>query len=228
MKTILSYGGGVNSTAILALYKLGELPWPDYIVFSDTGAEWPHTYSYINYMEEQGIQLIYLTGGRTGQETLIEYCQRKKLIPSPLNRWCTTDFKRLPMLYFSRACDAKQLIGIDAGEEHRAKDFKNKEYPLIDLTINRRECKEIIKKAGWGVPQKSGCYVCPYQGKAQWIRLKKEHPELFQIAVDLEANTNQWTFKQGMTIEQFVADLDRQEELDFGAVLDQRCECYFD
>ena len=39
MKPILSYGGGVNSTAILALIKLGKIEMPDYIVFSDTGCE---------------------------------------------------------------------------------------------------------------------------------------------------------------------------------------------
>ena len=48
MKKILSYGGGVNSTAIIALALLGEVEMPDYIVFSDTGAEWPHTYKYID------------------------------------------------------------------------------------------------------------------------------------------------------------------------------------
>ena len=88
MKTILSYGAGVNSTAIIALGILKEIPMPDYIVFSDTGAEYPYTYKYMGYLENQGIKITYLTGGNK-EMTLIEWCQMKNFIPSRMNRWCT-------------------------------------------------------------------------------------------------------------------------------------------
>ena len=126
------------------------------------------------------------------------------------------------------------IIGIDAGEAHRARRVRHKGriYPLIELGISRNECKRIIKKAGLGIPQKSGCFICPYQKKRQWIELKKYHPDLWKIAVDLEKNSiskhEGFTYIQGMTIEEFVSDQDKQEELDFGFVLDQSCECYFD
>ena len=47
---VLSYGGGINSTAILALVKLGKYPMPDRIIFCDTGAERPETYCYMKYI----------------------------------------------------------------------------------------------------------------------------------------------------------------------------------
>jgi len=233
-KTILSFGAGVNSTAIIALGLLKEIPMPDYIVFSDTGAEWPHTYKYMDYLEKQGIKIIYMEGG-TKNMTLIEWCQMKNFIPSRMNRWCTDYWKITPIHKFYKSFneDCKMMIGIDAGEAHRARSVRHKGriFPLIDLGITRNECKKIIKKAGLGIPQKSGCYICPNQKKRQWIELKKYYPELWKIAVDLEKGSKfkyeNFTYKQGMTIEEFVSDQDKQEELDFGFYLNQECECFF-
>ena len=233
---ILSFGGGVNSTAIIALALLGEIEMPDYIVFSDTGAEWPHTYQYLDYLEREGIRITYLTGGDKG-ETLIEYCQRMSFLPSRLNRWCSDHWKITPVWRFCRAVsdDFKMIIGIDAGEAHRAekKSKKYKSFPLIEFGMNRNDCEKIILKAGLGIPRKSGCFICPNQSKGQWIELKKKHPELWNVALSLEQSSRvkdgkRFTYKYGMTIEEFVADLDRQEELPLGIVLEPRCECYFD
>ena len=167
--------------------------------------------------------------------TLIEWCQMKDFIPSRMNRWCTDYWKITPLNNFYKSIngDCKMILGIDAGEAHRARSVRHKGriFPLIELRINRNECKKIIKKAGLGIPQKSGCFICPYQKKRQWIELKKYHPELWKIAVGLEKNSKfkfeNFTYKQSMTIEEFVADQDKQEELDFGFVLDQSCYCIF-
>ena len=45
----LSFGGGVNSTALAVLLVRGKLPQfePWRIVFSDTGEERPETYTYL-------------------------------------------------------------------------------------------------------------------------------------------------------------------------------------
>ena len=233
MKTILSYGGGVNSTAILALAKLGELPMPDYIVFSDTGAEYPYTYNYLNYLEEQNIKpdIIYLTGGyyRKKQdtwETLIEYCNRKKIIPSIFHRWCSMDWKVRPVDLFSEGMI--KWIGIDYGESHRAEKIHspNTEFPLIDLEIDREKCKKIIRNAGWGIPLKSGCFICPYQSRKNWISQREKYPDLYQIAKQLEQQSRV-TFVQGVSLDEYTEGADKQMSLDVIA-LDQKCECYFD
>lgn len=234
MKTILSYGAGVNSTAIIALALLKELLMPDYIVFSDTGAEWPYTYKYMDYLESKGIRITYLTGGDCYM-TLIDYCRKMNFIPSRMNRWCTDRWKIRPIKKFAQSLNNDYLIqiGIDAGEARRVGSLRGRQTaPLFDMGIDRNECMKIIRKAGLGVPQKSGCYICPYQRKRQWIELKKHHPELWEVAIGLEKNSTfkheKFTYVQGMTIEEFVADQDKQEELDFGFVLDQSCYCYFD
>ena len=237
MTTVLSYGGGVNSTAILALCKLGELPWPDYIVFSDTGAEWSYTYSYLDYidreLEKEGQFITYLTGGNKDM-TLIEFCEIKRFIPSRMNRWCTDYWKKVPVNRFAKAVGStEEWIGIDHGEAHRAEGkYKGKVFPLIEKEMDRHKCISAIKSVGWGIPQKSGCFICPYQKKRQWIDLKKKYPDLFTIAENLEKNCmkqyEKMSYYEDMTIREFVADLDKQEELSFGDVLDQKCECYFD
>ena len=49
MKTFLSFGAGVQTTAMLILIAKGEIE-ADAVIFADTGAEHPETYEYIeNY-----------------------------------------------------------------------------------------------------------------------------------------------------------------------------------
>ena len=211
-------------------------------MFSDTGVEWPHTYKYLEYMDDvlakHGQSILYFTGGilrpkfKGAHMTLLEHCQMLNMIPSRMNRWCTDYWKIQPLRLFAKAVDACQWIGIDYGEQHRAKAKKNFSYPLIDFELNRNRCQEVIRQAGLGVPLKSGCFICPYQRKSGWARLKKEHPGLWEIAVKLEQSaiqrSDKFTFVDGMTISEYVADHDKQESLSMGFVLDQKCECYFD
>jgi len=232
MIQILSFGGGVNSSAIIALAKMGKLEMPDHIVFSDPGAEYPETYTYIEYLQQQhGIPITILKKPYKGID-IVAYCREKQFIPSRFHRWCTDRFKIQPIRRFAKALgeDYQMILGIDAGEQHRAKKFKQHAYPLIDLDISRSQCKEILKKTGFGVPRKSGCFICPYQRKRDFINLRKEHPNLWDIAVELEkdAYTRKGFTYKGMPIEEYVADLYLQEELPFGIQLDKKCACYFD
>ena len=47
---MVSYGGGVNSTALLIGLHQHRIP-VDLILFADTGAEHPHTYAYLDVMD---------------------------------------------------------------------------------------------------------------------------------------------------------------------------------
>ena len=48
---MVSYGGGVNSTALLIGLHQHRIP-VDLILFADTGAEHPHTYAYLEVMDD--------------------------------------------------------------------------------------------------------------------------------------------------------------------------------
>lgn len=107
-----SFGGGVQSHAVLALQTLGKLAQPyDVFLFSNVGhdSENPDTTAYLAehtrpFCEAHGIQFVELSRnvrGR-GEVTLVEeilYQQRSIIIPAYFgsggfgNRNCTTDFK---------------------------------------------------------------------------------------------------------------------------------------
>ncbi len=199
----ISYGGGVNSTAALLLLK------PKVLIFADTGGEHPETYRYIEehikpFVASYGGQFTAVRASDFGGKyrRLQDQAFAEHIIPVRVNRWCTDKYKIRPIrAYLKRngLLPVLQMIAIDAGEAHRARDSRNDQirnrFPLLEqrnrsgeLGLDREDCIEVIRCAGWPVPRKSGCFFCPFQSKPQWIALKRELPDLFQIAVQLERN----------------------------------------
>ena len=190
----ISFGAGVNSVAMTIM--LVNDGWHGPIVFSDTGCEWPETICYMDYFEEEwlkprGLEIVRLAGmpwQRKAQgRSLIEYCEQDHIIPMAAVRWCTIGWKVEPI---GRWCEANgiehDLLGIAADESHRQKD---RVRPLVDEGVTRKGCIEIIKAEGLDVPQKSGCYICPFQRNDQWYELWRRHPELFNRAMGIEEGT---------------------------------------
>src|SRR5690348_12407749 len=65
---VLSYGGGVQSSAMLLMACMGEItPKPDLVVFSDPGKESKKTYEYIRWISEEvkkhDIEVVTVIGG---------------------------------------------------------------------------------------------------------------------------------------------------------------------
>jgi hypothetical protein len=191
MNQVISYGAGVNSTAmIIWLYNHG---WSGHIVFSDTGCEWPETYCYIKYFESEwlnprGLYVQKLHGlpyhRLAGGISLIDYCESHHKIPMAAVRWCTMDYKVRALGYW---CEAnhfpEQLIGIAYDEQHRRPDANR---PLVDNYLTRDNCISIIEAEGLDVPRKSGCYICPFQRPSGWRELWKVHPDIYERAAVLE------------------------------------------
>jgi len=224
-KYMLSYGGGVNSTAILALIKQGKLSYPNLkIVFADTGCEKPSTYCYLRGMQKQfNIEVV-----KSHLGNLYDFCKEHTTIPMRQFRWCTDKFKLRPQALWRELHgydDCKMILGFCFGEEKRAVSSRDNEYPLISLKINRDGCKQIIRDVGWEVPDKSGCYICSFQKKMDWIAMQKNQPDLWQSAVDLEKNAK-ITFNK-KALEDWLKD-----EREQGRILDfeeyQHCLCAYD
>ena len=186
MRTYLSYGGGVNSTAMMLLL-LNE-GWEFEAVYVDHGCDWPETREYVAMLAER-YPITILKPNYQGFENLYEYAWHMRMIPFMHVRWCTSRFKVRPLhAYFQKPCF--ELIGIDFGESKRARmsSLKGVEsrWPLIEHEIDRSGCEEIISAHGLPVPTKSGCFICPFQRISQWKLLRRVHPELFCKAVELE------------------------------------------
>lgn len=189
MKNYLSFGAGVNSTACVVLKAQGRLEY-DEAVYVDHGCDWPETREYVQKLKKQ-FPITILTPMVEGVSNLYDYAHLRKMIPSRRFRWCTEKFKiRAINKYLDRPCFS--LIGFSEEESHRAKisisqGIENR-FPLLELGIDRNECKRIISDYGLRVPMKSGCWFCPFQRISQWKKLRMEHPDLFCKAQQLEEN----------------------------------------
>ena len=202
MDNLISFGAGVNSTAMTIL--LVNEGWRGPVVFADTGCEWPETYCHIEafrpWLAERGLEITTLgadyraLGPGRDERGLVEYCEDYRVTPFPGMRWCTQGWKTKPVHYYAAANDIEvQHIGIAADERQRVRDLS---YPLVERGITRDGCIEIIEAEGLAVPQKSGCYICPFQRVSQWRELYRRHPELYERAANLERLSTERRGKQ--------------------------------
>jgi len=211
MRNYLSFGGGVNSVAMM-LYCLDE-GWDFEAIFVNHSTDWPETYEYLDmfqgWLKKNGHNQVVvlkpeLEIKRSGEmfNSLYDYCWSRRMCPSFMSRWCTDKFKIRPIKkHIETPCF--QLIGIDYGESHRAKlkGIKGAEnrFPLIEAKMNRQGCKDYIKKKGLPVPMKSGCYICPFQRVTQWRELRNSHPDVFCKAEQLEKRNIKDRIDRGKT-----------------------------
>lgn len=87
-------------------------------------------------------------------------------------------------------------LGISLDEFERMRndsgvEWKQLDYPLIDLRLDRAQCVEIIRHAGLPIPPKSSCWFCPYHSLHVWQDMRQDQPLLFQKAVELERLINE-------------------------------------
>jgi PP-loop superfamily ATP-utilizing enzyme len=213
MRTI-SYGGGVQSTALLVLAAEEKIDFR-IALFANTGddSEHPATLEFIAeharpYAERHGIELHEVRrtfADGTTYRTLLQALHEMDGIQipvrlsggSPGSRTCTSEWKARTLAKWRKQQGATQeepcvvAIGISVDEIHRANKKKAEkweaiEYPLLDLGLRRSDCEQIIRRAGLPVPPKSSCWFCPWKTREVWKRMKAEEPDLFQRAVELD------------------------------------------
>jgi 3'-phosphoadenosine 5'-phosphosulfate sulfotransferase (PAPS reductase)/FAD synthetase len=211
---LLSYGGGVNTVAMLV--RLVNEGWHGPIVFADTGGEHPETYCHIKYMEEwmkpHGLEITRLSfadgldydflrravkigGGGADNvigRTLEEYCLHRKLVPLLSVRWCSVMYKQALLKQYLTDCGlAVSLRGIGSDEPGRIRNFDDAAYPLNDWGWTRRDCIEYIKAQGIPLPRKSGCFFCPAQKRSKWRDLWRDNSDLYERAAVMERVASQ-------------------------------------
>lgn len=208
----VAYGGGVNSTAMLCGMKERGIK-PDFITFADTGGETPETYEHVKEMgavcrEWWGVDIEWVHKTfQGGFEGLEGECLRGKKLPALAygSKACSMKYKIQPQtkilkleMALAGIKEVTRAIGYDAGESHRAINITSEDlgkgrtahnwFPLIEWQWRRQECIEAIKRHGITVPPKSACFFCPAMKRGEILRLKEEYPELFERALQIEAN----------------------------------------
>lgn len=153
-----------------------------------------------------------------------------------LRRQCTREYKldpirkhirqRLGLEPGQRAAGkfrVRCLLGISLDEAQRMKTNEDvwveNCYPLIDARLRREDCLGILAEHGIPIPVKSACVFCPYHDNREWVRIRREAPEEFQRAVEVDRAIRDMT-KAGVTHPAF---LHRSrvplEEVDFDALI---------
>lgn len=208
-----SFGGGVQSMAVLVLAAQGRIQY-DAFVFANVGedSENPATLAYLTdiarpYAAKHGLLLeevrwVRRDGGFVSLYDAATAPTKDVPIPAwlgsgaPGNRKCTERWKIGPVARYLKAHAPAVLgMGISLDEIQRVRTNSGfthytVEYPLIDLHLRRRDCVAIIEGAGLPVPPKSSCWFCPFQSPRRWQAMRHAQPEQFAKAVTLEKTIN--------------------------------------
>jgi hypothetical protein len=57
---------------------------------------------------------------------------------------------------------------------------------LIDMNMSRVDCLKWMEKNGYPKPAKSACTFCPYHDDALWRDMKRDDPQSFAAAVEVD------------------------------------------
>ncbi|MGW1434657.1 phosphoadenosine phosphosulfate reductase [Streptomyces griseus] len=217
----VSYGGGVQSTALLVLAAQGRIDFRTFLMANvGDDSEHPGTLRYLEeyarpFAAEHGIELavldrVMVRSGetRTLYGQLTKEGSRSLAIPvrmsngAPGTRSCTADFKikvigrELKRRGATKQGPATIGIGISLDEIHRANNRRCEPheeivYPLLELGLRRIDCARIIREAGLPVPPKSSCWFCPFHRPETWHDMRRNEPDLFEKSCQLEELLNQ-------------------------------------
>lgn len=195
---ILSYGGGIQSFAILLLILNGRVRVQEdfSIVHVDMSPYEPKTQQHIADvvlpLVGNQYRFITLNGGNALREklhsgiTMTPYWHKSGL---HVQRLCTIRYKiDIVDRIIPRYAWATMTLGISVDEIRRIQRhdtrlsrgrMKSYRYPLIELDMTRSDCIEYIRSCGFEPPPKSACYVCPFSSKRRILENLIEIPQMY-------------------------------------------------
>jgi hypothetical protein len=206
-----SFGGGVQSMAALVMAASGELDYRTFLMANvGDDSEHPGTLRYLHqyalpYVLDRVMKRTKTV--RTLYQDLTREGSRSLKIPvrmsngAPGTRSCTASFKiaviadELKRRGATAERPATVGIGISLDEiaranKRRCEPHERIEYPLLERGIRRIDCARIIRAAGLPVPPKSSCWFCPFHRPETWHDMRRNEPELFERACQLEELLN--------------------------------------
>lgn len=220
VRHILSLSGGKDSAA-LAIYMRDRVPDMEYI-FHDSDKELPETYDYLARLEAiLGKPIAKTSPVDTFDHWLSVF---GGMLPSNHRRWCTKMLKLKPFESYVGDSPVINYVGLRADEKRigyiSTKANITAVYPFIDDGLVRKDIIEILEDSGLGLPpymewgrSRSGCYFCFYQQKIEWVRLKRIHPDLFDLAKEYEEKAVEYGEQFYWCQNETLADLEQPERM---------------
>lgn len=228
---VMGISGGKDSSA-LAVYvrrRLPEIHAQMHYYFCDTGEELPETYEYLDSLE---VLLGKPISRLNPDKPFSHYLKMHgNLLPSPRQRWCTSQLKIKPFeKWLEREFGDAPILSYVAirADENRDGYMSHREnvravYPFKEAGVDKEGVFRILEEEGVGLPKyyewrtRSGCYFCFFQRKVEWANLKDRHPELYEEAKRIESGlTNlktgepkNYSWSQG----EWLSDLEKPERV---------------
>ena len=212
-KIVMLSGGRDSSSMLVHLLELGKQV--DYILFCDTGVEFPEMYDYIDKLdiwlqERYNKKITRLKPKKTMNDifnhTITRGINKGKTKGLPFSKGmdsCTRDLKlNIAQNFALSVADREDIvfyIGYVFKEKHRV--AKNppftEEYPLIEWQWNEEEVTNYLKEKKiynhlYDHFFRTGCFCCAKQKKESWFLLYCHYPKLWEQSkmYELEAVNN--------------------------------------
>lgn len=207
IRHILMLSGGKDSTA-LAIYMKDKYPDIELeYLFTDTHKELPETYEYLTKIEAYIGKNVTRVSSEKGERGFDHFLTMfNGFLPSPNARWCTKELKIRPFERYVGDADVRLYVGIRADEKRdgyiSTKPNIKPIFPFKEDGITRDDVMRILEESGVGMPDyyswrsRSGCYFCFYQRRGEWVRLRENHPHLFEEAKKYEKTDEGYTWSQ--------------------------------
>lgn len=217
---ILSLSGGKDSAA-LAVYLRDRISEMEYI-FHDTGKELPETYDYMARLESiLGRPVVRTTPDDSFEHWLAVYGD---MLPSNHRRWCTKMLKLRPFETYVGEEPVINYVGLRADETRTGyistKPNITAVYPFQEDGLVRADIIRILEDSGLGLPPymewgrtRSGCFFCFYQQKIEWVRLRRQHPDLYEQAKVYEERSALVSDGFTWSSSESLAELERPERM---------------
>lgn len=234
---IVNLSGGKDSTALLLmLLELGVKI--DYIVFADTGKDFPqmrdHLFKLSDYIKNKyplAPKITVLKDENSFDYYMFDHIKtRGKNIgkcgygwATMFARWCTTKLKTSLMNKFCNSLgkDYINYIGIAADEPKRLHKDPHRAYPLADWGITENQALKYCYACGfdWGGLyerfDRVSCWCCPFKNLKELKALWKYYPELWAELKIMDARANN-RFRADYSVAELEQKFIKEEAADNG------------
>jgi hypothetical protein len=106
---------------------------------------------------------------------------------------CSGQWKKANAFRWLKARGVNRMenwVGIASDEARRARESTAKwvtnRYPLVELGYTRERCVYELGKAGWPMPKRSSCVMCPLRSMEDWREMRAEEPDDFARACEID------------------------------------------
>lgn len=234
MKTLISFSGGKDSTALLLYAKeQGILDNAD-VVYCDTGWENPVTYDYIQYVGKAINKEIVIL---KPEYSFLELAKKKKRFPSSQARFCTEELKLKPMRKYieSYLPDCEIWVGVRAEESFSRSKLPVRAFadyygcdmvrPILNWTwqqvfdiMKRHSIKpNPLYKNGM---KRVGCFPCVMASNEELRNMFSRYPDSLQMLQDAEDEIGRSLFPPAKIPQKYHTGRDPKSGLSFPRVID--------